>query len=224
MGFNLDRRLYDVLQCMPTVPGAIGAFRRRSLDEVGHFSGATLAEDTDITIALGRAGWRVVYAEDALAFTEAPSTLSALWRQRYRWSYGTMQAVWKHRRAIRESGGETRIGRFGIPYLLLFQVLLPLLAPLIDAFTIYGIVFLDPTTTLAYWVGFNALLFGLAIYSFRLDREPLRPLWVMPMQQFVYRQLMYLVVIQSVISAARGMHLRWQHVERTGGLEAPAGR
>jgi cellulose synthase/poly-beta-1,6-N-acetylglucosamine synthase-like glycosyltransferase/peptidoglycan/xylan/chitin deacetylase (PgdA/CDA1 family) len=223
MGFNLDRRLYDVLQCMPTVPGAIGAFRRQALDEVGRFSGATLAEDTDITIALGRAGWRVVYAEDALAFTEAPSTLSALWRQRYRWSYGTMQAVWKHRSALGE-GGETRIGRFGIPYLLLFQVLLPLLAPLIDAFTIYGIVFLDPTTTLAYWVGFNALLLGLAIYSFRLDREPLGPLWVMPLQQFVYRQLMYLVVIQSVISAARGMRLRWQHVERTGGLEEPAGR
>jgi cellulose synthase/poly-beta-1,6-N-acetylglucosamine synthase-like glycosyltransferase/peptidoglycan/xylan/chitin deacetylase (PgdA/CDA1 family) len=222
MGFNLDRRLYDVLKCMPTVPGAIGAFRRRALDQVGRFSEATLAEDTDITIALGRAGWRVVYAEDALAFTEAPSTLSALWRQRYRWSYGTMQAVWKHRGALRE-GGETRIGRFGIPYLLLFQVLLPLLAPLIDAFTIYGVIFLDPVTTLAYWVGFNALLSMLAIYAFRLDREPLRPLWVMPLQQLVYRQLMYLVVIQSVISAVRGMRLRWQHVERTGGLEASAG-
>jgi cellulose synthase/poly-beta-1,6-N-acetylglucosamine synthase-like glycosyltransferase/peptidoglycan/xylan/chitin deacetylase (PgdA/CDA1 family) len=222
MGFNLDRRLYDVLQCMPTVPGAIGAFRRTALDQVGRFSGATLAEDTDITIALGRAGWRVVYAEDALAFTEAPSALSALWRQRYRWSYGTMQAVWKHRRALRE-GGETRIGRFGIPYLLLFQVLLPLLAPLIDAFTLYGVIFLDPVTTLAYWVGFNVLLFVLAIYSFRLDREPLRPLWVMPLQQFVYRQLMYLVVIQSVISAARGMRLRWQHVERTGELKASTG-
>ena len=115
MGFNLDRRLYDVLQCMPTVPGAIGAFRRRALDQVGRFSGATLAEDTDITIALGRAGWRVVYAEDALAFTEAPSTLSALWRQRYRWSYGTMQAVWKHRRALREGGARRGSAGSGSP-------------------------------------------------------------------------------------------------------------
>ncbi|HEX6455118.1 MAG TPA: bifunctional polysaccharide deacetylase/glycosyltransferase family 2 protein [Solirubrobacterales bacterium] len=215
MGFNLDRRLYDVLRCMPTVPGAIGAFRRSALDGVGGFSGATLAEDTDITIALGRAGWRVLYAEDAIAFTEAPSTLSALWRQRYRWSYGTMQAVWKHRRAVLE-GGEGRIGRVGIPYLLLFQVLLPLLAPLIDIFTLYGVVFLDPVATLAYWLGFNVLLLGLALYAFRLDHEPLRPLWSMPLQQFAYRQLMYLVVIQSVISATRGARLRWQHVERTG--------
>jgi cellulose synthase/poly-beta-1,6-N-acetylglucosamine synthase-like glycosyltransferase/peptidoglycan/xylan/chitin deacetylase (PgdA/CDA1 family) len=218
MGFNLDRRLYDVLQCMPTVPGAIGAFRRSALDEVGRFSGATLAEDTDITIALGRAGWRVVYAEDARAFTEAPSTLTALWRQRYRWSYGTMQAVWKHRHAVFERG-EGRIGRIGIPYLLFFQVLLPLLAPLIDVFTIYGLVFLNPVVTLSYWLGFNVVALALGIYAFRLDREPLRPLWAMPLQQFVYRQLMYLVVIQSVISAARGVRLRWQHVERTGDVE-----
>ncbi len=75
MGFNLDRRLFDVLQCMPTVPGAVGAFRRRALADVGGVSGATLAEDTDLTLAIGRAGWRVVYAEDARAWTEAPATL-----------------------------------------------------------------------------------------------------------------------------------------------------
>lgn len=215
MGFNLDRRLYDVLRCMPTVPGAIGAFRRSALEDVGGFSGATLAEDTDVTIALGRAGWRVIYVEDARAYTEAPSSLSALWRQRYRWSYGTMQAVWKHKRAVLERG-EGRIGQVGIPYLLFFQVLLPLLAPLIDVFTIYGVIFLDPIVALGYWIGFNVLMLGLGAYAFRLDRESLRPLWAMPLQQFVYRQLMYLVVIQSVISAIRGTRLRWQHVERTG--------
>jgi len=147
--------------------------------------------------------------------------LSALWRQRYRWSYGTLQAVWKHKRAVFERG-EGRIGRLGIPYLLLFQVLLPLLAPLIDIFALYGIVFLNPVYVLAYWVGFNVLLLGLGIFAFRLDGEPLRPLWAMPLQQFVYRQLMYLVVIQSVISAMRGVQLRWQHVERTGDVEVAA--
>jgi cellulose synthase/poly-beta-1,6-N-acetylglucosamine synthase-like glycosyltransferase/peptidoglycan/xylan/chitin deacetylase (PgdA/CDA1 family) len=223
MGFNLDRRLYDVLECMPTVPGAIGAFRREALDGVGGFSTATLAEDTDLTISLGRAGWRVVYAEQARAFTEAPTTLAALWRQRYRWSYGTMQAVWKHKAALVRRG-EGRIGRIGIPYLVLFQILLPLLAPLIDVFTLYGVIFLGPLPLLAYWVGFNLLLLSLAVYAFRLDREPLRPLWAMPLQQFVYRQLMYLVVFQSIISAFRGAGLRWQHVERTGEMEVTTAR
>lgn len=217
-GFNLDRRLYEVLRCMPTVPGAIGAFRREAIEQAGGVSTATLAEDTDLTIAIGRVGWEVVYVESARAFTEAPPTLSGLWRQRYRWSYGTMQAVWKHRVALvrREPG---KVGRRGLPYLLLFQIALPILAPLIDVFTIYGVLFLDPVPVLAYWLGFNALMLGLAVLAFRLDREPMAPLVLMPLQQFVYRQLMYLVVIQSAISAIRGVRLRWQHIERSGELE-----
>jgi cellulose synthase/poly-beta-1,6-N-acetylglucosamine synthase-like glycosyltransferase/peptidoglycan/xylan/chitin deacetylase (PgdA/CDA1 family) len=218
MGFNLDRRLYDVLRCMPTVPGAIGAFRRAALADIGGVSGATLAEDTDITIGLGRSGWRVVYAEDARAWTEAPASLSALWRQRYRWSYGTMQAVWKHKAALvrRDQG---RIGWIGLPYLVLFQIALPLLAPLIDVFAVYGILFLDAVPVVAYWLGFNALNLALGWYAFRLDRESPRPLWAMPLQQFVYRQLMYLVVIESVISALAGTRIRWQRIERTGDVE-----
>ncbi len=218
IGFNLDRRLYDTLRCMPTVPGAVGAFRRGAVEAAGGFTSATLAEDTDLTIAIGRAGWRVVYVEDARAWTETPATLSGLWRQRYRWSYGTLQAVWKHRSALwrREPG---KVGRRGLPYLLLFQIALPSLAPLIDASALYGLVFLDPLPVLGYWLAFNLLQLVLGAYAFRLDRESLRPLWALPLQQFVYRQLMYLVVAQSVISALRGVRLRWQHVERSGEIE-----
>ena len=218
LGFNLDRRLYDVLRCMPTVPGAIGAFRREAVAQVGGLSGDTLAEDTDLTIALGRAGWEVVYAEEARAWTEAPATLTALWRQRYRWSYGTMQAVWKHKAAFWRRG-EKRIGRRGLPYLVLFQILLPILAPLVDVLTLYGLVFLDPLPVAAYWVGFNLIQIAQGWYAFRLDQESPGPLWTVPLQQFVYRQLMYLVVIESMISALRGTRLRWQHMERTGDVE-----
>jgi cellulose synthase/poly-beta-1,6-N-acetylglucosamine synthase-like glycosyltransferase/peptidoglycan/xylan/chitin deacetylase (PgdA/CDA1 family) len=218
MGFNLDRRLYDLLECMPTVPGAIGAFRRQALEGIGGVSEATLAEDTDVTIALGRAGWRVVYAEDARAWTEAPSSLAALWRQRYRWCYGTLQAVWKHRAALWRSG-EERIGRRGLPYLLLFQVTLPLLAPLIDLFSIYCFLFLGAPWVVAYWAGFTSLQLALGWYAFRLDRESPWPLVAMPLQQFVYRQLMYLVAIESVLTALSGTRLGWHHSDRTGEIE-----
>jgi cellulose synthase/poly-beta-1,6-N-acetylglucosamine synthase-like glycosyltransferase len=214
MGFNLDRRMHDVLGCIPTVPGAVGAFRRQALDEVGGVSDDTLAEDTDLTMAIVRAGWRVVYAPDALAYTEAPSSLRGLWRQRYRWSYGTLQAMWKHRRAVLEP--DHSLGRIGLPYLFLFQILLPLLAPVIDVVAIYGIVFLDPVPVLAAWLGFLALQNCAAVYAFHLDHEPVGPLWVLPLQQLVYRQLMYLVVIQSVISAANGARLHWHKLGRSG--------
>ena len=81
VGFNLDRRLFDLASCMQTVPGAIGAFRRAALADVGGVPTDTLAEDTDLTLLLGLAGWRVAYAGHARAWTEAPATLGSLWRQ-----------------------------------------------------------------------------------------------------------------------------------------------
>ncbi|MFF0430246.1 bifunctional polysaccharide deacetylase/glycosyltransferase family 2 protein [Streptomyces sp. NPDC004520] len=216
IGFNLDRRMYDVLECMPTVPGAIGAFRRDALAGVGGVSEDTLAEDTDLTMALCRAGWRVVYEESAIAWTEAPSTVRQLWKQRYRWCYGTLQAMWKHRRAVVESGQSGKLGRRGILYLLLFQTVLPLLAPLVDVFAVYGLLFQDPGQALGVWLGFTAVQVGTAVYALRLDRERFEPIWTLPLQIVVYRQLMYLVVVQSVVTALLGSRLRWHRMQRTG--------
>jgi cellulose synthase/poly-beta-1,6-N-acetylglucosamine synthase-like glycosyltransferase/peptidoglycan/xylan/chitin deacetylase (PgdA/CDA1 family) len=221
VGFNLDRRLFDLGQCMPTVPGAVGAFRRDALVRAGGVSDDTLAEDTDLTMALCRDGWRVVYEEGAVAWTEAPASLGALWRQRYRWCYGTLQAMWKHRRAVVSGGAAGKLGRRGLLYLLLFQVLLPLVAPVVDVFAVYGLVFLDPQRVIGLWLGFLALQAAMGAYAFRLDGERTGPLWTLPLQQVVYRQLMYLVVIQSVATALAGSRLRWQRMERYGTLAVP---
>ncbi|NEY36825.1 glycosyltransferase [Streptomyces sp. PRKS01-65] len=223
MGFNLDRRMYDVLRCMPTIPGAVGAFRRSALQRVGGMSDDTLAEDTDITMALHRDGWRVVYAENARAWTEAPESVQQLWSQRYRWSYGTMQAIWKHRRALVERGPSGRFGRVGLPLVSLFMVLAPLLAPLIDIFLLYGLLFGPAEKTIVAWFGVLAIQAACAAYSFVLDRERLTPLISLPLQQILYRQLMYVVLLQSWITALTGGRLRWQKLRRKGGVSAPPG-
>ncbi|WP_405664539.1 glycosyltransferase [Streptomyces sp. RK9] len=221
MGFNLDRRMYDVLRCMPTIPGAVGAFRRTALERVGGMSDDTLAEDTDVTMALHRDGWRVVYAERARAWTEAPETVRQLWSQRYRWSYGTMQAIWKHRRALVDSGPSGRFGRVGLPLVSLFMIIAPLLAPLIDVFLLYGLVFGPTLQTALAWLGVLTLQAVCAAYAFRLDREPLTHLISLPLQQLLYRQLMYVVLLQSWITALTGGRLRWQKLRRTGAVGAP---
>lgn len=164
----------------------------------------------------------MVYQEDAIAWTEAPASLGALWRQRYRWCYGTLQAMWKHRKALLQTGAAGKLGRRGLLYLMLFQVLLPLLAPVVDVFAVYGLVFLDPVRIVGLWLGFLALQTVMGLYAFRLDGERAGPLWSLPLQQFVYRQLMYLVVIQSVATALAGSRLRWQRMERYGSLSVPA--
>ncbi|MFI1353433.1 polysaccharide deacetylase family protein [Streptomyces sp. NPDC020898] len=216
MGFNLDRRMYDVLGCMPTIPGAVGAFRRSALKRVGGMSDDTLAEDTDITMALHRDGWRVVYAENARAWTEAPESVQQLWSQRYRWSYGTMQAIWKHRRSVIERGPSGRFGRVGLPFVSLFMVVAPLLAPLIDVFLLYGLVFGPTEKTVFAWLGVLAIQLICAAYAFRLDREKMTHLISLPLQQILYRQLMYVVLLQSWITALTGGRLRWQKLRRTG--------
>ena len=216
IGFNLDRRMFDVARCMPTVPGAIGAFRRAAIVDVGGVSSETLAEDTDLTVALIRAGWRVVYAPDAVAWTEAPAALGQLWRQRYRWCYGTMQATWKHRRTLVQPGAAGRLGRRSLTYLVLFQVLLPLGACMVDVYGLYGLLFLPPAEVAAVWAGFTLVQLCTAGYALRLDRERYGSLWSLPLQQILYRQLMYLVVIQSTVMALLGGRLRWHRTVRTG--------
>jgi len=216
IGFNLDRRLYETLNCMPTVPGALGAFRRVAVRDAGGLSRSTLAEDTDLTMALHRAGWRVAYEETAIAHTEAPSTLRQLWRQRYRWSYGTMQAMWRHRRAVVERGPSGRFGRRGLPFVTLFTVALPMCAPVLDVFAIYGLVFLDRTETVIGWLVVLVIQFVAAGLAFRLDHEPLRPLWAFSLQQVVYRQIMYLVLVHSAVTALSGGAMKWQKLRRTG--------
>ncbi|MEV0150221.1 MULTISPECIES: bifunctional polysaccharide deacetylase/glycosyltransferase family 2 protein [unclassified Nonomuraea] len=221
IGFNLDRRAFELLDCMATVPGAIGAFRRSALMALGGVSTDTLAEDTDLTMALCRAGWRVVYEERALAWTEAPTSLGQLWKQRYRWCYGTLQAMWKHRRAVLEPGP---FGRRCLGYLAMFQVVLPLLAPVVDLMALYRTALGDPLPVVAVWAGFVVAQALTGWYALRLDGERASALWVLPLQQFVYRQLMYLVVIQSVATAVLGVRLRWHTIRREGTFGGPDGR
>jgi hypothetical protein len=131
--------------------------------------------------------------------------------------------MWKHRGALVQRGAAGKLGRRGLGYLLLFQVLLPLLAPVVDVFAVYGLLFLDPVRITGLWLAFLLLQLVMGLYAFRLDGERPGPLWSLPLQQFVYRQLMYLVVIQSVFTAVSGSRLRWQRMERYGSLRAPAG-
>ncbi len=143
MGFNLDRRMYDLLRCMPTIPGAIGAFRREAVLQVGGMSEDTLAEDTDITIAMHRAGLAGRLPGARPRVDRGAGLPQQLWSQRYRWSYGTMQALWKHRKSLTDKGPSGRFGRVGMPLVVLFQIVTPVFAPLIDVFTVYSMIFVD---------------------------------------------------------------------------------
>jgi hypothetical protein len=92
---------------------------------------------------------------------------------------------------------------------------------LIDLYALYGLVFTDAARVIGFWLAFNAAQLVVAVVAFRLDREPLGPLWALPLLQLVYRQLMYLVIIESTISALVGARAAWKHIPRTGDVEVP---
>jgi hypothetical protein len=127
-----------------------------------------------------------------------------------------MQSLWKHRHAVLERGPSGHLGRVGLLVTGLFQIGLPLLAPMVDVYLVYGLIFLNPVTTAAIWGVAMTLQLAAGVVAFRLEREPLRWLLLLPLQQIVYRQLMYAVLIQSVASALAGTRLRWQKIPRAG--------
>jgi cellulose synthase/poly-beta-1,6-N-acetylglucosamine synthase-like glycosyltransferase/peptidoglycan/xylan/chitin deacetylase (PgdA/CDA1 family)/spore germination protein YaaH len=239
---NLDRRAYAVLNAMTVVPGAVGAWRKNAVVEAGGYVTDTLAEDMDLTFRLRRAGWTLLADTGAVGYTEAPDTLAAFSKQRFRWAYGTLQCLSKHKSALFSHGW---FGWFALPMMWTFQVAFQLLAPVVDLqlyYTIGRFLFLWITqgvlrqdwqplpnaTQLLVQTGFFYALFfavelGGAAIAFRLDRERLRLLWWLFWQRFVYRQLMYAVVWKSILRAIHGMREGWGKLERKGTVELPKG-
>jgi cellulose synthase/poly-beta-1,6-N-acetylglucosamine synthase-like glycosyltransferase/peptidoglycan/xylan/chitin deacetylase (PgdA/CDA1 family)/spore germination protein YaaH len=225
---NLDRRAFALLNCISVVPGAVGAWRRELLVRAGGFAEETLAEDADLTLALLRLGYKIDYEAEALAFTEAPDTVRAFVKQRFRWMYGTLQAAWKHLDTLfRPRYGA--LGMFALPNVLIFQILFPLISPVMDLLMIWSLVAvawaryqhpLDYTTdTLQRVLFYYALFFTLDLLAtfvaFLLERkEDWRLLIWLVLQRFLYRQLMYYVAIKSTLTAIRGTIVGWGKLER----------
>ena len=133
---NLERRALAALGCITVVPGAIGAWRREALTKLGGFPLDTLAEDQDLTIDLLKHGYKVLYDSSAVAWTEAPDSLRGLAKQRFRWAFGTLQCLWKHREVTLKPHAGT-LGLIAIPQTWLFQFFFSLMAPIVDLMLIW---------------------------------------------------------------------------------------
>jgi cellulose synthase/poly-beta-1,6-N-acetylglucosamine synthase-like glycosyltransferase/peptidoglycan/xylan/chitin deacetylase (PgdA/CDA1 family) len=218
-GFNLDRRALDLLNAITVVPGAAGAWRKSLVIQAGGFGNATLAEDTDLTLAIRRLGYRIRYDEEAVAYTEAPEDTRSLARQRFRWSFGTLQAAWKHR----EVTFDPRYGSLGIvalPSIWLFQVLLSALSPFADLAMIIALFAGNWRVVLVYYGAFFVLELLTGLLAYGLEGEPPRDLVLLFFQRVYYRMLMQWVLLRSVLYAIRGGLVGWGKIERRASVQA----
>ncbi len=234
---NLDRRAFSLLDCITVVPGAVGAWRREVVQQVGGFRDDTLAEDQDLTLGVRRAGYSVAYADGAVAYTEAPDSLRGLARQRFRWSFGTLQCAWKHRDALFRRKYGT-LGWVALPNVWLFQLVLPAISPVADLMFLWSLLSVWLTwrdhgatysltnleVTLSYYAVFLIVDWAAAMIGFLMEPGEDRQLtWLIFLQRFAYRQVMYWVVVRSFVAAVRGRVVGWGSLERKATVElAPA--
>ena len=212
---GFDRRAFEALNCIWVVPGATGAWRRRKVLEIGGYSSDTLTEDTDLTQKLLAAGGKVAVASDAISITEAPETVEALYKQRFRWNYGTLQCLWKHR----ANWFRGSIGWVAMPNMLLFQFLLPLLAPVGDVVLLISLLRLDFSPIAIGYLIFLLMDLTGSVIAFRYDGLPLNGLWVVLVQRFYYRQFMYFVTFMALRAGLRGGRHGWNKLVRTGTMQ-----
>ncbi len=212
-GFNLDRRALDLVNAIPVVPGAVGAWRRSAILEAGGFRHDTLAEDTDITLTIRRAGYAIRYEEAAIAYTEAPEDIQSLAKQRFRWAFGTLQAAWKHREAtLNPQFGS--LAFIALPSIWIFQVLLSALSPLTDLALIFTLFAGNWHVVLAYYLGFFCVELLTGLLAYQLEGESPRDLQLLFFQRVFYRQLMNYVLLKTVLFALRGRLVGWGKLER----------
>jgi peptidoglycan-N-acetylglucosamine deacetylase len=229
---NFERRALDLFNCVTVVPGAIGAWRTAAVLAGGCYPVNTVAEDADLTMNLLEQGYKVIYEDRALAFTEAPINANGLMRQRFRWSFGTLQAVFKHRRAFLR---HRAMGLFALPNIIIFQMLLPLVSPFIDLMFLAGCVhfaldrYFHPAAAsaadfqklLSYFLAFLVIDFVTSSLAFSLERRHpankgdgwlLFHIWL---QRFAYRQVFSLVLFKTIKRAIDGRPFAWDKLERT---------
>jgi cellulose synthase/poly-beta-1,6-N-acetylglucosamine synthase-like glycosyltransferase len=158
--------------------------------------------------------------------------MKGLMLQRFRWSFGTLQAVWKHRAAFIRNRA---MGLFALPNILIFQMLLPLVSPFIDIMFLAGILnfFIDryyhPEAAsaasldklLAYFGAFLLIDFITSSMAFSLERRHpankgdgwlLFHIWL---QRFAYRQVFSIVLFKTLKRAIDGKPFNWEKLERT---------
>jgi cellulose synthase/poly-beta-1,6-N-acetylglucosamine synthase-like glycosyltransferase/peptidoglycan/xylan/chitin deacetylase (PgdA/CDA1 family)/spore germination protein YaaH len=213
-GFNLDRRAYDRWNCITVVPGAISALRRSAIARAGGISLDTLAEDTDLTLTLHKGDSRIVYTPDAIAWTEAPETLRTLARQRFRWAYGTLQCLWKHRDKV-FNWRYRALGWFSLPSVWCFQILLVALTPLVDFFLLASLPFGAWRAVLPFVVIFVAMDVILATLACLLERESILRAWRIIPMRLIYRPLLSYVIWKAILRALKGAWVGWGKLERT---------
>src|SRR5579863_5531833 len=130
--FLIGREAWAQGNMLMIISGAFGLFRTDLVRAVGGYRSSSMGEDIDLVARLHRhlrekgTPYRIQFVPDPVCWTEVPSDLRSLGRQRARWQKGLLDVLWPNRDMLfRPRYG--RIGWIALPYLWLFELLAPVL-------------------------------------------------------------------------------------------------
>ncbi|MDD3079634.1 MAG: glycosyltransferase [Paludibacter sp.] len=217
---NFDRRAFDFVNAILVVPGAIGAFRKEALELVNGFTTDTLAEDCDLTLRILRGGYTIHTCNEALALTEAPESLKMFIKQRFRWSFGMMQSFWKHRDLL-FSFRKPNLGWIALPNLLIFNFIIPFFSPLVDIMFVAGLFTHNALEYTLFYVFYYVIDCIISSLAFKYDRQKFRikDAVYLFIQRFIYRQLLFYVLLKAYLKALKGEMANWGVLKRTGNVQ-----
>jgi cellulose synthase/poly-beta-1,6-N-acetylglucosamine synthase-like glycosyltransferase len=230
--FLMGRMAWSELDGLLLISGALGMFDREIVINSGGYSIKTVGEDMELVVRIRRfmaehgLDYDVVYIPDPLCWTEGPSTVKVLARQRSRWTRGTMETLIRHRKLFfnRKYG---KLGLLGYPYWLAFEYL----APIVEFLGICWFTFLVITNRLN-WPFFLLLLgfvyffaVSLSIWSVLFEevtfhkyekrRDVLRLVATAFMEPLFYHPLVMLMTIKGNIDKVLARN-KWGKMERKG--------
>lgn len=216
LGQNIEKTAFSFANAISVIPGPIGAWRKKDVVAMGGYHHDTLVEDQDLTLAILTKGKRILYDEEAICYTETPSSLGDFLKQRFRWIFGTIQCFWKYKSWI-FSIRLPALGWIILPNTLMYSILTPLISLVIDLVAILSFIFGGGDIVFWGYITFTAFDLLYALAGFLPEKKSSWKLILfLPLQRIVYRFLLYWVVLRSLLKAIEGSGALWNKVKRTG--------
>jgi len=215
-GLNMARRAQAYLRSVNIIPGPVGLFRREVLLEVGGYETDTFAEDADLTLRLLRRGWRIVYEDQAIAYTEAPEKLRDLLKQRYRWTRGILQALAKQLSGLLWPSNGPAV--FFSLHLMFFEALLWPAANIIGnlAFVILAVTQGGSEFVILWWVLLTILDVMAALYTVAMEEEDLKLVLYAPIYRLFFIVIIDVTKLCATVEQLLGVRMTWGKLDRAG--------
>ena len=219
-GLNMARSAQSFINLVNIIPGPIGLFRKKAIEEAGFYSSDTFAEDADLTLKVLANGWKIYYEPNSISYTEAPEKLHELLKQRYRWTRGIIQSIRKHKKLM--VNPTINFGDTFIMWTMAYEALIwPVMNIAANVFFIVAAIFFGFTSLIFFWWAGLALLdLVTALYCVAVEKEEFR---LVP-YSLIYRMVFILIIdvskVMSTIEEFLGIKMSWGKLERVGALKA----